>query len=174
MIAMVVRATEREAVSATDAQDFEQFVASERGRLVKACLLLTGRVPEAEDLAQEALSRVLERWDEVRRMASPAGYLYRTALNLDRKRLRRLGVAARRRLAEREEGDELALADDRMDVRRALRVLPRQQREALVLVEWLGYSAEEAGSMLGIKAVSVRARLHRARNSLRSALGGAR
>jgi len=93
-------------------------------------------------------------------------------LNLNRKRLRRLAVAARRLMADRVERDDMASADDRMDVLRAVASLPFAQREALVLVEWLGYSAEEAGSLLGIEAVSVRARLHRARTSLRRSLKG--
>jgi DNA-directed RNA polymerase specialized sigma24 family protein len=42
----------------------------------------------------------------------------------------------------------------------------------LVLVEWLGYTAEEAGRILGIEAVSVRGRLHRARGTLRERFGG--
>jgi RNA polymerase sigma-70 factor, ECF subfamily len=150
-------------------EGFERFFAAERGRLVRACLLLTGNVADAEDLAQEALSRVLERWPEVVRMATPVGYLYRTALNLNRKRLRRLAVAARR-IVGREERDDLGAADERLDILRAMASLPRPQREALVLIEWLGYSAEQAGSLLGIEAVSVRPRLHRARASLRRTL----
>lgn len=102
-------------------------------------------------------------------MASPVGYLYRTALNLNRKRLRRLAVAARR-MVDREHRDEMVAADERLDLLRAVASIPRPQREALVLIEWLGYSTEEAGSLLGIEAVSVRARLHRARTSLRRAL----
>ncbi|MGH2637435.1 MAG: RNA polymerase sigma factor, partial [Actinomycetota bacterium] len=49
---------------------------------------------------------------------------------------------------------------------------PRTQREVLVLVEWLGYTAEEAGGVLGIEPASVRGRLHRARKSLRARYGG--
>lgn len=94
-------------------------------------------------------------------------------MNLNRKRLRRLAVAARR-FVDREQDDDLSVAEDRLDILREVASLPRQQREALVLVEWLGYTAEEAGSLLGIKGVSVRARLHRARAGLRRALGDAR
>ncbi len=54
---------------------------------------------------------------------------------------------------------------------RALLALPAGQRAALVLVEWLGMTGEEAGRVLGLKAGSVRARLHRARTALREALG---
>ena len=45
--------------------------------------------------------------------------------------------------------------------------LSHSQRQALVLVELLGMSAEEAGRVLRIEPVSVRVRLSRARTLLR-------
>jgi DNA-directed RNA polymerase specialized sigma24 family protein len=45
--------------------------------------------------------------------------------------------------------------------------LPPRQRAAVVLTEGLGYSAEEAGRMLGIKGSTVRALRHEARSSMR-------
>ena len=42
-------------------------------------MLLTGDPFEAEELAHEAITRVLERWERVRAMGSPTGYLFRTA-----------------------------------------------------------------------------------------------
>lgn len=155
----------------TDDVGFADFFARRFERLVRACLLLTGSVAEGEDLAQEAMARVLERWDRVSMMDDPEGYLYRTALNLHRNALKRLAMATRLRASEEpaEDSDRL---DRRLDLRRAIRSLPRAQREALVLVEWLGYSAEEAGPLLGIEAASVRGRLHRARESLRQRYGG--
>jgi RNA polymerase sigma-70 factor (ECF subfamily) len=152
-------------------EGFAEFFRREYPRLARASLLLTGNVADAEDLTQEALARVYERWAEVGAMDSPGGYLYRTALNLHRKTLRRLAVRARV-FVERGERDPLQVAEDRLEVLRAVASLPRAQREALVLVEWLGFDADEAGRLLGIEAVSVRARLHRARGSLRERFGG--
>ena len=169
MIGVITSVSKIEVPAESRHEGFERFFAAERGRLVRACLLLTGNVADAEDLAQEALARVLERWPDVAQMASPVGYLYRTALNLNRKRLRRLAVVARQ-LFVREERDELESVDERLDILRAIASLPRPEREALVLIEWLGYSSEQAGSLLGIEAVSARTRLHRARTSLRRAL----
>lgn len=48
--------------------------------------LLTGSSSEAEDLAQEAMIPVYERWEHVSMMDAPTGYLFRTALNLERER----------------------------------------------------------------------------------------
>ncbi len=159
-------------VDSQTARDFTGFFQSEYPRLVRACLLLTGDVAAAEDLAQDAMTRVYERWGKVSRMRSPDGYLYRTALNLNRKRLRHLAVRSRRSVMERSSPDPLAVAEDRMEALHAVSLLSRPQREALVLVDWLGFDPEEAGRLLGIEAVSVRVRLHRARVALRRRLGG--
>jgi RNA polymerase sigma-70 factor (ECF subfamily) len=150
---------------------FEAFFEEHRDRLARACLLLTGDVADAEDLTQEAMARVLERWDRVSSMESPEGYLYRTAFNLHRNVLKRFAVAARRQLSP-PGADEAETTERALDIRRAVRSLPLAQRQALVLVEWLGFRGEEAAEILGIDAASVRGRLHRARATLRNRLGG--
>lgn len=150
---------------------FEEFFRAEYVRLFRTLVLMVGDRAEAEDLAQEAMVRVYERWDRVRGLDAPVGYLYRTAFNLNRKRARRLAV--RRRKAEAPSpapAGPAELAEDRAEVLRALTALPMAQREAVVLVEWLDLDAEEAGRWLGIDASSVRGRLHRARATLRTLL----
>jgi RNA polymerase sigma-70 factor (ECF subfamily) len=134
-------------------------------------LLLVGDGFEAEEIAQEAMTRVLERWDRVGTMESPTGSAYRTALNLQRKRIRRLAVRARRRFAPVPVVDIGPETSERHDVRRALASLPEGQRAAIVLIDWLDMDTDEAAHVLGIKPASVRVRLHRARSALRDALG---
>ena len=151
---------------------FEDFFRAEYPRTVKALYLLTGSLAEAEDLAQEALARAYERWDRVAVMESPGGYVYRTAVNLNRKRLRRLAVMARRIFDPPAETDPMSAADTRSETVQLLMTLPRGQREALVLVDGLDMNSEEAGQLLGIRPASVRSRLHRARASLRERSGG--
>ncbi len=65
-----------------EAVAFDEFFLAEHERLFQALFLLTGDRSDADDLAQESLLRAYERWDRVRTMDSPAGYEYRTALNL--------------------------------------------------------------------------------------------
>ena len=155
----------------TVAADFESFFRAEYRSLCQALVLLVGDALEAEELAQETMTRVLERWDRVGAMDSPAGYAYRTALNLQRKRIRRLAVRAKRWLASVPVADIGAAASDRHDVRTALQQLPDGLRAALILVDWLDMDTEEASRVLEIKPASVRVRLHRARSALRDALG---
>jgi hypothetical protein len=81
-------------------------------------------------------------------MIDPTGYLYRVAMNVLRSRYRRARVAARRVLVMTVR-DEIAESDDRDELERMLWLLNRQQRSALVLTSMLGYSSEEAGTLLG-------------------------
>jgi RNA polymerase sigma-70 factor (ECF subfamily) len=158
-------------ISAVGEADFESFFVADYARLCQALLLITGDRFEAEDVAQEAMTRVLERWDRVRAMDSPSGYLFRTALNVQRNRVRRIAVRARRIFAEGPADDHGSAVADREDVRQALAELPSGLREALVLVDWLDLDTDEAGAVLGLTANAVRVRLHRARNALRERLG---
>ena len=153
-----------------EAVNFESFFRAEALSLGRALYLLTGDRTESEDLVQEAMARAYERWDKVQRMDSPAGYVYKTALNLYRRRRRR--VIHRPFFPPSPTPDPAEIAGARGDLRQALRSLSRQQREALVLVEWLGFDSDQAAQILGIRPSSVRTRLHRAKIALRAKLGG--
>jgi RNA polymerase sigma-70 factor (ECF subfamily) len=152
---------------------FEELFRAEYASVVRALVIVAGNKGAAEELAQEAFARTYERWDRVRDMRSPAGYVYRSALNAHRSRLRRVATALRHRRAEVLRTN-LAAEDATLQaqVKEMLASLPPAQREALMLVEWLGYTAEEAAKVLGIRPSSVRGRLHRARTALRARFGG--
>lgn len=100
-------------------------------------------------------------------MESPQGYLFRTALNLHRSRVRWLASRARQVLQNTTSPDPAEVAESRDRIARALAALPAGQRVAVVFVEWLGMDPEEASAALGIRPGSVRARLSRARAALR-------
>lgn len=150
-------------------RSFERFFQDEYERLGRALYLVTGDPIEAEDVAQEAMVRLYERWDRVPTGDPGVGYLYRTALNLHRSRLRRAAVRLRRGPREDAKADPLSVTEDRDELGRLLAALPDGQREALVLVAWLGMTDEEAGVALSIEPVSVRVRVSRAKASLRAA-----
>lgn len=146
---------------------FEDFFDAERARLFGALSVMTGDRHEAEEIMQDAFLRLWERWERVSAMDEPVGFLYRTAMNLYRKRLRRAAVALRKATNLLPTDDALAAVEARDQATRLLRTLTPREREALVLTAYLGYSTEEAGRLLGIKANTVRVLTARARASLK-------
>jgi RNA polymerase sigma-70 factor (ECF subfamily) len=146
---------------------FEEFFELQHARLFGALSVMTGDRFEAEEVMQDAFLKVWERWDRVSAMDEPVGFLYRTAMNLYRKRLRRAGVAMRKAVNLAPQGDALDAVETRDEAMRLLRTLTPREREAIVLTAYLGYSTEEAGRLLGIKANTVRVLTMRARDSLR-------
>ncbi len=151
----------------TEPPAFESFFEEQKERLLRILSVITGSRAEAEDLAQEAFTRVFERWETVAAMDEPAGYLHRTAMNLFRNQYRRARLALGRAVGLRPDQDVFKPVDDRDAAAQALGALTPRQRAALVLTEALGYSGEEAGRLLDIKASTVWALTHQARAALR-------
>ena len=116
---------------------------------------------------QEAFLRIWERWDRVGGLDDPVGYLYRTALNLHRKRLRRAGVALRRAIAPTPPVDAIAEVESRDAVLRALATLTPRQRMSVVLTDLLEYPSAEAAKVMGISASTVRVLASQGRATLR-------
>jgi RNA polymerase sigma factor (sigma-70 family) len=150
--------------------DFEDFYREEFSGLVRAMFLLAPDVHEAQELAQEAMVRVFERWSRVAEMDSPRGYVYRVGMNLHRRRLRSLTVRARRLRVLGADLRNVEFDHDRRDLADAIASLSVRLREAFMLVEWLGMSSDEAARLLHIAPASVRSRVHRARRQLRERL----
>lgn len=157
-----------------EAQNFESFFEANERPLFGMLCLVTGDRWEAEELMQEAFLRVWERWDSVRAMNDPTGYLYRTAFNLFRNRLRTGLRAARRRLRPDFQPDAFARVDERADVLAALRRLSPRQRAAVVLLDLLDLTSEDAGRLLGVRPVTVRSLASQGRRAIRAAWEGSR
>ena len=155
-------------------QSFEAFFEEHRSKLFGAMCLVTGNRQEAEEITQDAFLRLWERWDRVSGLEDPPGFLFRTAMNVFRNRVRRATVAARKALGLVEQADELAVVDDRDEVIRAMRHLTPNQRAALVLTGYLGYSSEEAARTLGVRASTVRALATKGRATARATVEGRR
>lgn len=154
-----------------DRSSFEALVRDQHARLYGALCLVTGNRHEAEEVAQEAFVRVYEKWDRVSGMEDPTGYLFRTAMNVFRKRYRRAALALRTAVHLAPSEDSFAAVEDREVVVHALAQIPLDQRAALVTTTLLGYSSEEAGKMLVVRAATVRARATRGRAALRQLIG---
>lgn len=147
---------------------FETFFEKEKAPLFRALCLVTRNRSEAEELTQDAFLRVFERWDQVGTMDDPTGYLYRTAMNAFRTWHRRAVLGAKRTIGLTPSDDLIAEIEAKDVVVRALAPLSPRQRAAVLLVDLLGYSSEEAGRLLGIRAATVRTHVARAHADLRT------
>ncbi|MGH2681583.1 MAG: sigma-70 family RNA polymerase sigma factor [Actinomycetota bacterium] len=153
------------------AVDFEDFFAGQHERLFRALWLVTRNRHEAEEIVQDAFLNVWQRWDRVATGSDPVAYLYRTAMNLWRSRLRRTGVALRKVLHQIQADDEMAAVEERDAVVRSLASLPPRQRAAVVLMDVLDLSSDRAGQVLGVEPVTARVLAARARASLAKEMG---
>jgi RNA polymerase sigma-70 factor (sigma-E family) len=155
--------------------DFEQFVLDRSTALLRTTVLLTGDRGHAEDLLQTALLRTARKWRLVRE--HPEAYVRRTIVNLARDRWRR----SRRRVVEqplesaphpaaggRDPADAVV---DKAVIRQALSVLPRRQREVVVLRFFADLSVAETAETLRTSEGTVKAHTSRALGRLRQVLG---
>jgi RNA polymerase sigma-70 factor, ECF subfamily len=150
---------------------FDVFFAEEHQRLFKALYFVTGDRHDAEELMQDAFLKLWERWDRIEAIDDPTGYLFRVALNGFRMRRRRAAVAIRKAAPVPEDRDLFADADMRADVRQLLLGLAPRQRAALLLVDLLGYSSEQAARILRVRPSTVRALATQGRRALRAEEG---
>ena len=147
---------------------FDEFFHDEYPRLFATMCLTTRSRHEAEEIAQDAFVRLLERWGRVGVLEEPAGFLYRTAMNLFRRRYRRARTLDRLPIPSEAGEDAFATIDDRDTLIRAMRDLTPRQRAAVVLTSILDYSSEEAGQILGISDSTVRVLASRAKTAMRA------
>jgi RNA polymerase sigma-70 factor, ECF subfamily len=131
---------------------------------------LLGNRSEAEEVAQEALARAFARWSSVSRYDEPWVARVATNLAIGRWRRRRPTVSF-----EDRHGSVSANADahalERLELLRALAVLPRRQREAVALRYLADLPEREVAAAMNTTVGSVKKHTHRALTRLRVDLG---
>ena len=145
---------------------------------------------EAEDLTQETMLRGYSKLSSLEDPARLVPWLYRIATNVTYDRFRQASFR-HRPVSLEEETDSAAenscleiLPDDspRLDklleqremsscVQEYIEDLPDTHRAAILLHDVQGLTNPEIAGMLGVSLATVKIRIHRARNKLRSALG---
>ena len=120
---------------------------------------MLGDREEARDIAQEALARAFARWPKVE--ANASAWVSRVATNLALDHIRRRRPTERSRDPDTDVAQVAAL---RSDLVRALRTLPRRQRDVVVLRYLADVSEAEVAALLGCRVGTVkRGRTGRAR-----------
>ncbi|MFN8053470.1 MAG: sigma-70 family RNA polymerase sigma factor [Acidimicrobiales bacterium] len=155
-------------------RSFGVFYAEAYPGLVRLGLVLTGSVGDAEDLAQETLSRALTLWARVSTLESPLGWCRHVCLNLVYSRTRRLRreAAALLRLGSLRPvaDDAIAVSDAASEFWAAVRSLPPRQAQVVALRYAADLQAVEIAATLGRDPATVRSHLHAARSALAARL----
>ncbi|MEE8523428.1 MAG: sigma-70 family RNA polymerase sigma factor [Thermoanaerobaculia bacterium] len=145
-------------------------------------LRMAGDPERAEDLAQEIFLRIYRHLGKFNGRSTLKTWIYRITLNHCRSKLGRRRLLTRP-LAEENEGEGAELVDDRrgpeertlaQDAARqltgALSHLKPVFREAVVLRDLEGLTYEEIGKILDVRIGTVRSRIARGRDRLRTIL----
>jgi RNA polymerase sigma-70 factor, ECF subfamily len=155
-----------------DREAFDRLVGELRPKLHRYCARMTGSVLDGEDVVHEAIVKAIEALSQTELIAHPEAWLFRIAHNAALDFLRR---RARQDAAHADEDpdmiiDPVAVADDRQITAASLRTfmrIPVVQRSSVILMDVLGYSLEEIGSVMDVSITAVKAALHRGRARLR-------
>src|SRR5579871_249049 len=164
-----------------DCDDFAALAPLHMTTMLRVAAALVG-VADAEDAAQEALTRAWQAWPSLRDTAAFRSWLLRITVNVCRDWQRgRFGTS--RRLMEpldAAEADDLVatIGDDpgasdhtaALDLRAALQQLAPEYRVVVALRYYVGMDASEVGAALGVPPATVRTRLRRALALLREHL----
>jgi len=131
---------------------------------------LCGNVDRADDLVQEALLRAWANMESFQPGTNMSAWLFTILRNLFRSEYRKRrrevedvdGTYAERLTSLPEQNSRLEI----VEFRNALKLLPSEQRESLILVGASGFSYEEAAQICGCAVGTIKSRVNRARSRL--------
>ena len=180
-----------ERLVARDERAFNELVQAYEQRVFRLLLRMLGRRDEAEDMAQEVFVQVFKAISTFRGDAKLGTWIYRIAVNLCKNRMKYLSrrhsgeqdelepVAERAQLNEAKgvTFGETSRPDHMLEglqleriVQDCIAELDPDFREVLVLRDVEDLSYEELCEVTGLPDGTVKSRLHRARNMLKTAV----
>jgi RNA polymerase sigma-70 factor, ECF subfamily len=156
-----------------DPHAFSEIVKRHRDRMWAVALRTLGDPDEAADAVQDAFVSAYRKAGTFRGEAAVTTWLHRIVVNacLDRMRRKSVRPIADDELIEAAERDsplpdQTVEREVSMEVSAALKLLPADQRAALVLVDMMGYSVEDAAQVLEVPSGTVKSRCARGRAKL--------
>jgi RNA polymerase sigma-70 factor, ECF subfamily len=152
-----------------DVEGFDRWYLQLHPVLLASLLVVAGDPDEAREATDEAFARAFERWPRVRDMESPAGWVFRTALNVVKRRARRQSLE--RRLLGRVAPEVEAPLGWSVEILDAVRALPERERVAITLRYVADLSTAQIAEVMGIAPGTVGSTLFAGRRRMAMALG---
>jgi RNA polymerase sigma-70 factor, ECF subfamily len=159
-----------------DCDAFGQLFARHKDRLWAVAVRTLSDPEDAADALQDAMISAFRRAASFRGESAVTTWLHRIVVNACLDRMRRRSsrpevTGGDERLldmmaADRSGHDPSGGTDTSIEVKAALRKLPRDQQVALVLVDMLEYSVADAAKILGVAEGTVKSRCARGRARL--------
>ena len=161
--------------SPIDRNQVDRLVVEHLPAVLRFALRLTGDEHAAEEVVQETLCRVLNRWRSFRGDAAFKTWMLQIVVNVDRDRRRRrpfqpLPPESEAR-GSTEAADQAVVAETKNTIRAAIDQLPERQREVALLSFGEGLAAGEIAQVLEISDANVHSCLHLARKRIAQAIG---
>ena len=157
-----------------DGEAFEGLVRPAYDRLFATAHRILRDREAAEDVVQDAIVRCWRDLRGLRDVDRFEAWLYRLLVNAcrdqSRRARRRPSVVYGQEADLSVDGDAFALIAEQDALERAFLALTTDQRVALVLIHYVGYSAPEVAAILGVPTGTVYSRMHYGARAMRGAL----
>ncbi len=157
---------------------FEQLVSPHVNSLYRFACRLCQNAEDAEELVQSLLTKLFIKFDELNQVESLRPWLFRSLYNLYvdsyRKQQRLLKVISPEEISDdmatpdKSPYEEAELTQYQSIIMRAIAQLNEQQRLVMLLHDAEGYTLTELSDILQTPLGTLKSRLHRARNHIKS------
>ena len=167
--------------------DFKSVVTEYQEKVRNTCFRFVNHPDDADDLAQEVFIQVYESVHRFRGQAELSTWIYRIAVNKSLDFLRR--KKRKKRFAHvislfggfdddqdipvsdgKDPYEELQTEERRQILNQALDKLPENQRTAIVLIKYQGFSSKEVADIMDVSVTAVEGLVHRAKKNLQKSL----
>jgi RNA polymerase sigma-70 factor, ECF subfamily len=169
-----------------NASAFNRLAERWEASLYRFTLRTLGNPEDARDVCQESLLKAYQQIGRLREGGKFKAWVHHIALNLCRDRFRSPAARAETRSIDDEEYQEGALARElaafsppqtrpergvlMRTIEEVMGSLPAEQRTAILLREYQGFTSEEIGEITGVPAATIRTRIFYGLRSMRRML----
>lgn len=158
---------------------FLELYEQSRESLVRFARSLSSTNDDAKDLVQETTLAAYERFDSVKHPVAFKSFLFTIACRIHKRQTWRKRLFVRFQTADKNEIDDLVAPNSNSDalydiqaLHKALRSLPKNQSQAVVLHEISGLTMEEIAVIQDVSVSGVKSRVQRGRKELSRILNG--
>ncbi|MFJ3794419.1 SigE family RNA polymerase sigma factor [Kitasatospora sp. NPDC090091] len=151
--------------------EFTKYVASRSGWLRKVAYLLCGDWHRADDLVQEAITKLYVNWARAGRVENLDGYARTVLVNTFLAEQRSPWWRRTSRSGSAPDAEAVAVdLDASLDLRQALAALPPRQRATVVLRYYCDLTVDQAAEAMGCSSGNVKSQTARGLDTLRRTL----